>query len=252
MTIYLNPRGHPNVYPLHLLLPALYHPRGHPPYTTISRVMFLPIQPITNLSSVPNRSSPNIPSTSPCPSPSVLPSTDQSQSTNPSVFPSTVPSMSLINMFLSVPLCLPLPKPDTTTSLISPMNPQHTQSMNPSFQQPAPDPTIYIISSSFFKKICCVLLILIFFPLMTGVFLHLRDQSSWMFPWHLLERECGSRNTATEVVLVVTVRYACVSHHNVLSERFCLAVRAICLFSLTSKNCQSVELSHFSLIVCLV
>ena len=69
-----------------------------------------------------------------------------------------------------------------------------------------------------------------------------------MFPWHLLERECGSRNTATEVVSVVAVRFV----YNVLSKRFRLAVKAICLFSLTSKNCQSVELSHFSQITCLV
>eukprot|EP00956_Cyclotella_meneghiniana_P003167 scaffold3886_cov58-Cyclotella_meneghiniana.AAC.2 len=32
----------------------------------------------------------------------------------------------------------------------------------------------------------------------TKVFLQLCDQSSWIFPWHLLERECGGRNTGTE------------------------------------------------------
>ena len=139
----------------------------------------------------------------------------------------------------SIPSCQLTLNSSTSISLIS----QNGNNAIPSTNSST------VLTTMFIEHFCLALFLFLHVRFnTTKVFLQLCDQSSWIFPWHLLERECGGRNTGTEVLLVESVRFVWVSHNNVLSNNFRLAVRAICLFCRrvrTANLCETEPLQLF-------
>jgi len=82
------------------------------------------------------------------------------------------------------------------------------------------------LSPSFKQHIISILVAILH---QNDIFLYLCDQSTWIIPWHLLERECEWNISGTEVVPIGDQCYTWVSHGLVWRMNIWLAVIQFCL-----------------------